>query len=190
MTTWQLDPDHSTVAFAVRHMMVGTTRGSFRTVTLDVEFDPEAPELGHVVAVIDAASIDTGSEQRDAHLRSAEFLDVTPFPTITFTSSSVDKRGYGEYGLHGDLTIHGVAQPIVLDVAYRGAAANPMGGHTAGFTAHGRLNRRQFGLVWNVPMDAGGVLVGEEVKIDIELELTQAADAPVAAPDPVLAGAA
>jgi len=190
MTIWHLDPDHSTVDFSVRHMMVGTTRGSFRTVTLDVDFDPQHPELGHVAAVIDAASIDTGSEQRDTHLRSPDFLDIAQFPTIGFTSTSVETRGYQEFGLHGDLTIHGVTKAIVLDVAFRGAAANPSGGQTAGFSAHGRVNRRDFGLAWNVPMDAGGVLVGEDVKVDIELELVQPATAPVAAPEPVLAGAA
>jgi len=120
-------------------MMVGTTRGSFRTVTLDVDFDPQHPELGHVAAVIDAASIDTGSEQRDTHLRSPDFLDIAQFPTIGFTSTSVETRGYQEFGLHGDLTIHGVTKAIVLDVAFRGAAANPSGGQTAGFSAHGRV---------------------------------------------------
>lgn len=187
MTTWHLDPDHSTVGFSVRHMMVGTTRGSFRAFRLDVDFDPDHPEQGQVVAVIDAATIDTGSEQRDTHLRSADFLDAGRFPEIGFTSTRVERRGNGEYGLHGDLTIHGESHPIVLDVEYLGDAASPMGGHSAGFTAHGRLNRRQFGLAWNVGMDAGGVVVGEEVRLEIDIELVKPA---ATAPEPELAGVA
>ena len=190
MTTWRLDPDHSSVGFSVRHMVVGTTRGSFRAFRLDVDFDPEHPDLGRVVAVIDAATIDTGSEQRDAHLRSADFLDAGQFPAITFTSTHVDSRGPAEFALHGRLTIHGESRPIVLDVEYLGEATGPRGGRSAGFAARGRLDRRQFGLAWNVGIEAGGVMVGEEVKVEIDIELVQPAVAPASVPEPVLVGAA
>jgi polyisoprenoid-binding protein YceI len=175
MTLWRLDSKHSSISFSARHMMVGTVRGSFHIFRLDVEFDPLHPEMGHVKAVVQAATIDTGDVQRDTHLRSEEFLAAEQFPTILFTSTHVDKRGDGAFGLHGDLTIRGGTRPVVLDVTYVGDVANPQGGRSAGLTARGRINRSEFGLMWNVSLEAGGVLVSDEVQIEIEIELVQAA---------------
>ena len=175
MTLWRLDTSHSSIGFSARHMMVGTVRGSFHTFRLDVEFDPQHPEMGHVKAVVQAATIDTGEAQRDTHLRSEEFLAAEQFPTILFTSTHVDQRGDGAFGLHGDLTIRGGTRPVVFDVTYLGDVANPQGGRSAGLTARGRISRSEFGLAWNVSLDAGGVLVSDEVQIEIDIELVQAA---------------
>ena len=175
MTLWRLDSSHSSIGFSTRHMMVGTVRGSFHTFRLDVEFNPQHPEMGHVKAEVQAATIDTGDAQRDTHLRSEEFLAADQFPTILFASTHVDKRGDGVFGLHGDLTIRGGTRPVVFDVTYLGDVANPQGGRSAGLTARGRISRSEFGLAWNISLDAGGVLVSDEVQIEIDIELVQAA---------------
>lgn len=188
MTLWRLDQAHSSIGFSVRHMMVGTVRGSFRTFRLNVDLDPAHPELGHLKAIVESATIDTGDAQRDTHLRSGEFLAAEQFPTILFTSTHVDQRGDGEFGLHGDLTIRGGTRPIVFDVTYLGDAANLSGGRSAGFNARGHIIRSDFGLLWNVPLDAGGVLVGDEVQIEIDIELTQAAATTPELPGPALVG--
>ncbi len=185
MTPWQLDPAHSAIQFAVRHMMVTNVRGSFRTFTLDVVFDPQHPELGSVLATVEAASIDTGQEQRDAHLRSADFLGVEQFPRLTFRSTSVEPRGGDTFAITGELTMHGVTQTVVFDAEYAGEVANPRGGRSAGLSASARLNRKDWGLEWNVALEAGGLTVGDEVKVEVEIELTQAAE--VEASPPVLA---
>jgi polyisoprenoid-binding protein YceI len=185
MNPWQLDPAHSSIHFSVRHMMVSTVRGSFRTFTLDVEFDPEHPELGSVLATVEAASIDTGEEQRDEHLRSADFLNVEQFPRVTFRSTSVEPRGGDAFALTGELTMHGVTQTVEFDAKYSGEIANPQGGRSAGLSASARLNRHAWGLAWNVALEAGGLLVGDEIKVEVEIELTRAAI--VEASTPVLA---
>ncbi len=175
MATWQLDPVHSSVQFSARHMMVSNVRGKFRDFTIDVEFDPERPEQGRVRASIQAASIDTSMEQRDAHLRSADFFDAEQYPTLTFTSTGVESGGNDTFRLHGDLTIRGETRPVTLDVEYLGAARNLQGGLSAGFTAHTRISRKDWGLTWNVGLETGGWLVGDEVRVEIDLELLSAA---------------
>ncbi len=175
MATWQLDPVHSSVQFSARHMMVSNVRGGFRDFTVDVEFDPEHPEQGRVRASIQAASIDTSMEQRDAHLRTADFLDADRYPTIDFESTRVEARGTESFRLHGDLTIRGETRPVVLDVEYMGAARNLQGGLSAGFSAHARLSRKEWGLTWNVGLETGGWLVGDEVRVEVDLELLSAA---------------
>ena len=186
MTLWRLDTSHSSIGFSARHMMVGTVRGSFHTFSFDVDFDPRHPEMGHLIAVVQAATIDTGEAQRDTHLRSEEFLAAEQFPTILFTSTHVDRRGDGAFGLHGDLTIRGGTRPVVFDVTYLGDVGNPQGGRSAGFTARGQISRSEFGLVWNVALDAGGVLVSDEVQIEIDIELAQAAATMPDLPDKAL----
>ncbi len=175
MAAWQLDPVHSSVQFSVRHMMVSNVRGKFRDFAIDVAFDPERPEQGTVRASIQAASIDTSMEQRDAHLRSADFLDSDTFPTIEFASTRVERTGEDRFRLHGDLTIHGQTRPVALDVEYLGAARNMQGGLSAGFSAQTRISRKEWGLTWNVGLEAGGWLVGDEVRVEIDLELLSAA---------------
>ncbi len=140
------------------------------------------------MATIQVASIDTGTDDRDVHLRSADFLDVERFPTITFTSTGVGQRRDNEYRLHGDLTIRGETRPVLLDLAYHGDVANPMGGRSAGFSARGRISRQDFGLTWNVAMETGGLVVGDDLTVDIDIELVQPAIAP--AETPRLAGVA
>lgn len=186
MTPWQLDPTHSTIQFSVRHLMVSNVRGSFRDFNLEVMFDPEHPELGSVVATVVAASIDTGEKQRDGHLRSPDFLDVERFPVLTFRSTAVEARGGDAFALTGDLTMHGVTRPVVFDAEYMGEAANPQGGRSAGLSARGRINRHEWGLAWNVALEAGGLMVGDEISVEVEIELAQAA--PAEAATPVLAG--
>lgn len=177
MATWQLDPVHSSVQFSARHMMVSNVRGRFRDFTVDVEFDPEHPEQGRVRASIQAASIDTSMEQRDVHLRSADFLDAEKYPTLVFESTRVEAHGKESFRLHGDLTIRGETRPIVLDVEYLGAARNLQGGLSAGFTANAKISRQEWGLTWNVGLETGGWLVSDEVRLEVDLELLSAAAA-------------
>jgi polyisoprenoid-binding protein YceI len=186
MNPWKLDPTHSTIQFSARHMMVSNVRGSFRTFELDVVFDPLHPELGSVLATVDAASIDTGQEQRDAHLRSPDFLNVEQFPRVTFRSTSVEARGEG-FALTGELTMHGITQTVVFDALFVGEVANPQGGRSAGLSAHASINRREWGLEWNVALEAGGLMVGDEIKVQVEIELVQAAS--VETETPVVASA-
>lgn len=179
MARWQLDPAHSSVQFSARHMMVTNVRGTFRDFTVDVDFDPQHPETGHVEAVIRAASIDTGMEQRDAHLRSADFLAADQYPTITFRGTRVEPSGHDEYTVHGDLTIRGETRPVALQVEYLGTARNLQGGVSAGLSAHARISRKDWGLTWNVGLETGGWLVGDEIRVDIDLEvLSPAAQKP------------
>jgi polyisoprenoid-binding protein YceI len=187
MNPWQLDPAHSTIQFSVRHMMVSNVRGSFRKFALDVVFDPQHPELGSVSATVEAASIETGQEQRDAHLRSADFLDAEQYPTLAFRSTGLEARGKNGFVLNGELTMHGETRPIVLDAEYIGEVANPQGGRSAGFSASARIKRHEWGLGWNVGLEAGGLMVGDEIKVEIEIELAQAAA--VEASMPVVASA-
>ena len=186
MTPWTLDPAHSTIQFSVRHLMVSNVRGSFRDFSLEAEFDPQHPELGSVVATVVTKSIDTGQAQRDAHLCSPDFLDAEQFPTLVFRSTGVEARGGDVFTLKGDLTMHGVTKPVVFDAEYIGDIVNPQGGRSAGLSAHGRIKRSEWGLAWNVGLEAGGLMVGDEIKIEVELELAQVA--PVEAATPVLAG--
>jgi polyisoprenoid-binding protein YceI len=175
MATWGLDPVHSSVQFSARHMMVTNVRGQFRDFAVDVDFDPQHPEQGHVRATIQAASIDTGMEQRDQHLRSADFLDVATHPTLAFSSTGISRSGDDRFHIQGDLTIRGETRPVVLDVEYLGVAKNLQGGTSAGFTARTKISRKDWGLTWNVGLESGGWLVSDDVRIEIDLELLSAA---------------
>jgi polyisoprenoid-binding protein YceI len=169
-TAWKIDPTHSTVEFAVKHMMVTTVKGRFTDVSGTVEFDPHDPTGGRADVTIAAASVDTREAQRDAPLKSADFLDVERFPTLTFRSTKIAGTAT-EFTLTGDLTIRGVTRPIALDVTFGGSGKDPWGGERAGHTATGKLNRKDFGLTWNAALETGGLLVGDEVKITLEMEL-------------------
>jgi polyisoprenoid-binding protein YceI len=169
---YTIDPAHSTAGFKVRHLMVSWVRGEFSGVAGTVVYDPEHPENSRVEATIDVATLHTRDEQRDAHLKSADFFDVEKYPTITFVSKKVEKVGEREGKLMGDLTIHGVTKEVVLDV--EGPAPevkDPWGNIKSGVSAATKIKRSDFGLVWNAPLEAGGVLVGDEVHISLELEL-------------------
>jgi polyisoprenoid-binding protein YceI len=168
--TYTLDPVHSSVHFSVRHMMVSNVRGEFTKVSGKVLFDPDHPADASVEASIDVASINTREPQRDAHLKSADFLDVEKFPTITFSSKQVTLHEGGAK-ITGDLTIHGVTHPITLDV--EGSAQevkDPWGNQRIGMSGTTKLSRKEFGLAWNTALETGGVLVGDEVKITIDVQ--------------------
>lgn len=171
--TWTFDPAHSSVTFSAKHMMVTTVRGSMAIRDLDLTFDPDDIAGSRVRVTLDAATIDTGTEMRDNHLRSADFLDVEHFPTLEFASTRIEPDG-DDYRIHGDLTIRGTTRPVVLTAEYGGIVANAKGGRTAGFSATTRINREDFGLTWNVALESGGVLVGKEIRIVIDLEVNSA----------------
>ena len=175
LSTWNIDTAHSGVHFSVRHMVFAKVRGRFGAFRGHVRLDPEALVGSSVEVAIDASSIDTGVADRDNHLRSGDFLDVERFPELLFKSTSVEHAGGDRYRVRGDLTIRDVTREVVLDVDYGGLAKDPWGNQRAAFTATTSLQRADYGLEWNQVLEAGGVLVGE--RVDIELEVQAVADA-------------
>lgn len=171
--TWTLDPAHSAVTFSVKHMMVTTVRGGMRIRDFDLDFDPDDLAASSVRVSLDVASIDTGQQMRDNHLRSADFFDAERFPGIDFVSRAVRRDGDG-YAIDGDLTIRDVTRPVVLEAEYAGTVPNMKGGLSAGFSARTKVNREDFGLTWNVALESGGVMVGRDVRIEIDLEVVSA----------------
>lgn len=176
--TYTIDASHSTVGFTARHLMITKVRGRFEQFSGTVEI-AENPLDSKVEATIELASVNTGDTQRDGHLRTPEFFDVDQHPTMTFRSSRVEARG-GDYVLVGDLTIKGVTHPVELVVDFDGTQADPWGGQRAGFSAETEINRRDWGLDFNVTLDNGGLLVSEKIKINLDVELVKT-DAEVAA---------
>ena len=168
---WEIDAAHSTAQFSVRHMMVSTVRGHFQKVSGIASLDDRDLTRSKVEVTIDAASIDTREAKRDEHLKSPDFFDVAKYPTIAFRSTKVEKAGAG-YKVTGDLTIHGVTKPVVLTVdSVTAPQKNPWGKLVRGASATGKLNRKDFGLTWNKALESGGVLVGDEVNLQIDVEL-------------------
>jgi polyisoprenoid-binding protein YceI len=167
--TYALDPSHSQVGFAVRHMMVSKTRGRFSDFAGTIEIG-ENPLESSVVVTIQTASADTRDEQRDGHLRSADFFDSENWPTMTYKSRSVQPVGKGRYVVEGDLTIKDITRPVPLDLTFEGGGTDPWGGVRIGFSASAELDRDAFEINWNSPLDGGGVLVGKKVSIEIEAE--------------------
>jgi len=175
-TRWDIDPAHTNAQFSVKHMMVTTVRGHFGKVSGSVRLDAADVRRSSVEVVIDASSIDTREPKRDAHLKSADFFDVEKFPQITFTSTKVEPAADGELKVTGDLTMHGVTKSIVLTVEALGPALkNPWGQVVRGTSATATVNRKDWGLNWNAALEAGGVLVGEKVQIQIDAELVEKA---------------
>jgi len=170
---WVIDHAHSNIGFAVRHLMISTVRGRFEKFSGHVEFNEAEPEKTSVLVEIAADSINTDDAQRDAHLKSADFLDAANHPLITFKSTRVERTGENTARLHGELTIRKVTRPVTLEVEFLGKAKTPWGTTNAGFEAHTTLNREEWGLTWNMPLETGGLLVGKEVKVHISLELTE-----------------
>lgn len=186
--TWTLDPHHTSVAFSAKHMGVATVRGRFDQVTANLELDdPKDPTTGRGTITVQAASINTGSEMRDGHLKSADFLEVEKYPTIVFTLKSVKENGNDNFKAIGDLTIKEITKEIALDYEHNGTATDPYGNVKVGGTLTGTINRTDWGLAWNVPLGGGSLLVGEKVKLEIDAELAQ--DKPAEA-EPAAAGAA
>src|SRR5215831_1594470 len=168
--TWNIDPAHTTVEFSVRHMMISNVKGQFEKVSGTIAANGSDPNSVQISAVIDATSINTRVEKRDAHLKSAAFLDVNKYPTITFKSTKVEPDGPNKWRVTGDLTLHGVTKPVVLEVETAAPIKDPTGKSRVGETATTEIDRKDFGVVWNKPLETGGVLVGDEVSIAIEVE--------------------
>ena len=174
-TVWTIDAAHTSVEFAVRHLMIATVKGRFSDVKGTVNLDLANPSAAGVEVTIAAPSIDTRNADRDAHLRSADFFDAERFPELRYVSRKVESLPDGTFRVVGDLTIRDVTREVPLHATLEGTGADPWGGHRAGFSATGKLNRSDYGLHWNKVLEAGGVTVGEEVKLVIEAELVQAA---------------
>lgn len=174
MAKWQIDQAHSTIGFEVKHMMVSKVKGQFTNYSADVEVDNlEDLTSANIEITIDATSINTNNGDRDNHLKSAEFFDIEQFPDIKFKSTQITKDG-DDYKIAGDLTIKDVTKPVVFDVEYGGKGTNPWGVEVYGFEAETKIDREEFGLTWNAALETGGVLVGKDIKIKVELELNPA----------------
>ena len=169
LTNYTIDASHSAVGFAVRHMVVAKTRGRFTKFSGSFAFDAENPAASHVAVTIDVASIDTHDAQRDGHLRSPDFFDAENHKEITFKSKRVEGKG-ADLKVIGDLTIRGVMHEVTLDVEYAGGGKDPWGNERAGFSTQAIVNRKEFGMVWNAALDQGGVMLGDEVTLTIDLE--------------------
>lgn len=176
--SWQVDKAHSSIEFSVRHMMISKVRGRFENFDAVVNFDENNPAGTTVDVKVELASINTKEGQRDGHLKSPDFLDVESYPTMTFKSTSVEKIGDNQAKLAGDLTIKDITRQVSLDVDFVGRAHNPFTGQlTYGFSATGTINRKDWGMTWNQALETGGILVGEDVSIHIDLELVKETEA-------------
>jgi len=169
-----IDPAHSAIQFSVRHMMFAKVRGRFGSWNADLSLEPDELVKSAVEATIDASSIDTGVADRDKHLRSADFLDVENYPQIRFKSTAVEKSG-DKYRVKGDLTIRATTRPVTLEVETLGTGKDPWGNQRMGLAARASINRKDFGLSWNQALETGGVLVGEEIQVEIETEVVLSA---------------
>lgn len=175
-TQWQLDPAHSAAHFSVRHLMISNVRGEFTKLTGSAQINPDDPAKSTVEVTIEAASLNTREPQRDEHLRSPDFFDVANYPTLMFRSKRIESLGEETFKVTGDLTIHGVTKQVTFDVeGPTPSVKDPWGNIRAGVTASAKVNRKDFGLVWNALTEGGGVVVGDEVKITIDAELIQLA---------------
>ncbi|WP_107942168.1 YceI family protein [Metasolibacillus fluoroglycofenilyticus] len=174
MANWTVDQSHSSIGFSVKHMMVSKVKGAFDSYSAQIEAADLADlSTANISFAIDAASINTRSEDRDNHLKSADFFDAEQFPKITFQSTSIEKSG-DDYKVTGDLTIKDVTKPVTFDVEFNGKGTNPWGQAVYGFEAETSINREEFGLTWNAALETGGVLVGKDITISVELEVNPA----------------
>ncbi|WP_316571630.1 YceI family protein [Neobacillus sp. YIM B06451] len=173
-TKWAIDPAHSSVDFSVRHMMIANVKGTFQAFDASVEADPADLTTADISFAIDTASINTRNEDRDNHLRSADFFDVENNPKITFTSTNIVKTDEGEYDVTGDLTIRGVTRPETFAVVFEGSGKDPWGNEKVGFSGSGSINRADYGLTWNAALETGGVLVGDKIKVTFEIQASRA----------------
>lgn len=176
--TWDIDPAHTRLGFAARHAMVATVRGGFDVFSGNIVIDHKNPSASSAEVEINAASISTGNEQRDGHLTSADFLDVEQYPTITFRSTSAEEVDPDTYKMIGDLTIKGQSHPVTLELDFQGTGGDPFGNTRAGFEGRTTINRKDWGLSWNVAIEGGGILVGEKVKLELDVSAIKHADTP------------
>ena len=172
-TTWVIDPTHSEIAFKVKHLMISNVKGSFSEFSGQVVTDGDDFSTAEISFQINPASISTGVADRDGHLKSPDFFDVEKFTEITFTSGKLSKTGDDEFTLSGNLAIKGVIQHVKLEVEFGGLMTDPWGNEKAGFNLNGKINRKDFGLTWNAALEAGGVLVGDEIRISCDVELAK-----------------
>ena len=174
--SWSVDPMHTQVEFSAKHMGLMTVKGHITGVQATIDFNEDDFAASAVAATIDPGTLTTNDERRDAHLKSPDFLNIEQFPAIVFKSTGIERAAHDQYKMTGDLTIRNVTRPVTLDVVYSGQAKDPMGGVHAGFSAHTTINRKDWGLTWNVALETGGLLVGEDVKLALEVEAVQAAE--------------
>ena len=172
---WALDKSHSSVDFTVRHMMFAKVNGTFKEFNAEIEADPEDLTTASISFEVDTASIDTRNGDRDAHLRSADFFDSENHPKMTFKATKIVKTGDGTYDITGDLTIRGTTRSETFKVEYNGSGKDPWGNEKVGFSVEGKINRTDYGFKWNAPLEAGGVLVGDEVKISLDIQAAKQA---------------
>ncbi len=174
-TTWKIDPAHSSADFKVKHMMISHVKGSFAGISGTLTEHATDASLSSVEASIDISTLSTGDAQRDGHLKSGDFFDAAQYPTMTFKSTTVTKKGEGEYSVAGDLTIHGVTKPVTFAVEGPSAPGkDPWGNTRIGLSATTKINRKDFGLTWNSALETGGVLVGEDVTITLDVQFIKA----------------
>jgi polyisoprenoid-binding protein YceI len=174
--TWSVDASHSSVGFVARHMLISKVHGTFKSFDGRLELDESDLTRSAIEVTIDATSVDTAEPKRDAHLRSADFFDVEKYPSLTFRSSQIEKRGDG-FAVTGDLTIHGVTREVVLDVNLEGRGKDPWGGERIAFTARTSVRREDFGLTWNQLLETGGVLVSSKIDIELDVQAVKAKSA-------------
>ena len=173
-TKWAIDADHSSVDFSIRHMMIANVKGTFHNFSAVVEADVTDLSDATIDFNVELSSIDTRNKDRDAHLTSADFFDVEKYPEMTFRSTTIKNNGQGEYDVTGDLTIHGITKPETFSVTFEGQGKDPWGNEKVGFSAQGTINRADFGLTWNSALETGGVLVGDKVKVNLQIEASKA----------------
>jgi polyisoprenoid-binding protein YceI len=167
--TWAIDPAHSSFEFQARHAMIAKVKGRFSEFTGTLTLNPESPTASSADITIQAASLDTRQPDRDAHLKSADFLETDKYETIEFKSSRIEDEGDNDFKVYGELTIRDVTKEVALDLTFTGLAVDPFGNQRAGFEAETTVNRKDWGLTWNAPLEAGGVLVGDKVKLAIDI---------------------
>ncbi|QED47832.1 YceI family protein [Cytobacillus dafuensis] len=173
-TKWAIDPVHSSVDFSIKHMMIANVKGTFNRFDAVIDADPTDLTTANIQFTVDLSSIDTRNEDRDNHLRSGDFFNVESYPTMTFQSSKIVSKGDGEYDVTGELSLHGVTKVETFEVTYEGSGKDPWGNEKAGFTVEGVIKRSEYGLTWNSALETGGVLVGDKVKISLDVQAAKA----------------
>lgn len=174
-TKWVLDPTHSEVEFKVKHLMISTVTGHFSSFSADVTTEGEDFTSAKATFTVEAASISTKNEQRDGHIKSPDFFDVAKYPQIKFVATKIENvDNDGSYNIHGDLTIRDITKNIKLEIEFGGVIKDPWGNTRAGFTVSGKINRKEFGLLWHMTTDTGGVVLGDDVRIHVAIELVKA----------------
>ena len=176
--TWQFDPQHTTIQFAVKHILMSTVRGTFQGYDIDADIDLEDLTNSRARITLDTTAITTGSADRDAHLRSADFFDVENHPTVTFETRRIEKTGENDFRVVGDLTVKGITREVMFEGEAGGPITDPWGGTRVALSVEGKVNRKEFGMTWNAPL-VGGAVVGDVAKLSLEAELVQLAEAAI-----------